>query len=635
MKPRFHSFLVFFLLLFLHITSVNAQEPSSHALFDSHFLSPDTSRAEYAGLYVHYVLGGFSSRLQDYPNTLGGAFTPLQSSFRSFAFGAASDSPIRLPFLTKRQNNEWFKGLHFGMQVEAQFLDISITETSVDAFFRDTVRHGAFVNTQSFALIPSFRYVAESGLTFQTGLRLGLINNSSIRLFDSVFPSSGSAMGRFVRQPLESRPIPGLQADELSIMAGVGYTLRLDKTIRVRPEIIANIPLQAASETAKWKLSTTSLRFSLNVLFNTAKVIPVPDTVYRRDTTLQIVHHSQKPLLTLLSRKTDVRPAEYPEEPPTITITESYRRDIPKPKPLLTASIDAEFALGSQQSLGNQQFRRLVTLQAEKTLVVLTPVCANTTNASVYANVLQSYFAAQGLLLKTTQTSTNTIVSDTTILVSTLPKIRFTPRVVSENPLLGTRLQIFRQRYHQHSKNTGVRQLLATFLDSGETEPVIWNPAKMPDLLMNPNERLFYTFSVIDEEHTEIPADSGAINLRTEPIMGNLGLKRAVEVYAFEAELPLADFMRTLVAINIANTERVGIVAPSDSLNASETALRLQLLHRMIPNAERTSLTFNDVQSLPNLDSEPNIVPTGSEERTKRMREILSGMMLVFVERRL
>jgi hypothetical protein len=622
---------LFFLLLFVQYSRSYAQEPKTEAAFMSGFLSPDTSRTEYAGLYGHYVSGGFSSRRQNYPQAPSGTLTPLSSSVRSFAFGAASDSPIRLPFLTKRQNNEFFKGFHFGMQVEAQLSDISITETSLNPMLR---LHNAFISLRSLAIIPSLRYVSASGFTLQTGVRLGIINSSFLRISDSIVQTPTLPNSNIPADESFSSPITGLQVGELSLMTGLGYNIRIDKTVQLRPEIVVNIPLQSVQETATWKLATPTVRFGMNILFNTAKVIPVPDTIYQRDTTLIMVQYTQKPLLTLLSRITNVRPAEYPEEPPIITITESYRRDIPKPKPLLTASIDAEF------SLGNQQFRRSVTVQAEKTAFTLTPICTNTTNASIYADVLNSYFAEQGMQLRTIQTSTNTIVSDTTVLVSTLPKIRFTPRVVSENPLLGTRLQIFRQHIQTNTKNHAVRQLLVTFIDSGETVPVVWNPAQMPDLLMNPNERLFYIFSVIDENSMEIPADSGAINLRTEAIVGNLGLKRSVDVYAFEAELPLADFMRTLVAINIANTERVGIVAPSDtsnaSANSSEMALRLQLLHRTLPKAERVYLTFNkSVEYSSNLASEANILPTASDERTKKMREILSRMMLVFVERRL
>lgn len=638
---------LYFLLLLVPYSRSYAQESSVDKTSASGFLSPDTSRAEYAGLYGHYVLGGFSSRRQDYPQAPSGTLTPLNSSVRSFAFGAASDSPIRLPFLTKRQNNNWFKGFHFGMQFEAQLSDISITETSIDTtrFLgsvrqRDSLLSSAFVNIRSFAIIPSLRYVTASGFTLQAGIRLGIINSSSLRISDSIvqIPPTAPNSNILAKESFVS-PITGLQVDELSLLTSLGYNIRIDKTVQLRPELVVNIPLQPSQERAAWKLASPTVRFGMNILFNTTKVIPVPDTVYRRDTILTMVQYTQKPLLTLLSRTTNVRPAEYPEEPPIITITESYRRDIPKPKPLLTASIDAEF------SLGNQQFRRSVTLQAEKTALTLTPICTNTTNASIYADALTSYFAEQGMQLRTIQTSTNTIVSDTTVLVSTLPKIRFTPRVVSENPLLGTRLQIFRQHTQTSSKNNAVRQLVATFIDSGETVPIVWNPGQMPDLLMNPNERLFYIFSVIDENSMEIPADSGAINLRTEPIVGNLGLKRSVDVYAFEAELPLADFMRTLVAINIANTERVGIVAPSDtthyssnnsSAGSSEMVLRLQLLHRTLPKAERVYLTFNNTaEHTSNLVSEANILPTASDERTKKMREILSRMMLVFVERRL
>lgn len=624
----------------------SAQEARIDALSDGSLFASDTNRTEYAGLYAHYVLGGFSTRLADYPNVLpSGVLTPQRSSVRSLAFGLATDSPVRLPFLTRRQNNEWFKGLRFGMQIEAQLTDISIVETSDSVLLASVVRTGTiqrslFANLRSFAMIPSLRYSFASGLTLQGGVRLGLTNSSNIRLTDSILPSATNPNGEMLRI-LDNAPIPDIRADELSIFAGIGYTFRPDKTLQLRPELIANIPIAYEADKSLWRRGLPSLRISMNVMFNTAKVVPMPDTVYQRDTTIALVAYTQKPLLTLLTRNVEVRPAEYPEEPPTVMISESYKRDVPKPKPLLTARIDAEFALVGNISAAPTQFRRSVVLQAEKTAITLTPLCINATNASVYAEVLQEYFAKQLIRLTSLQTSTTTILLDTTILVGALPHIRFTPRVVSELPLRGTLLRIFRQsaKAERHAE----RRLLTTFADSSvtgdlrEAMPMLWNPARMPDVLMNPNERLFYVFSVIDELGLEIPADSGAINLRTEPITGNLGLKRVIEIYAFEPDLALADFMRSLVAITITNAERVNIVPPTDSINTSETALRLQLLERTLPKAERTTLTFLQKphqSSLPTAQ-QPNIVPSTIEERDERMRSILSRMMLVFVERRL
>lgn len=646
---------------------IPVQESSANALFAPNFFLPDTSKTEYAGLFAQWVVGGFSTRLRDYPDTIAGvsSFTPQTMSFRSFAFGLGSDSPLRFPFLTRRQNNEWLKGIRFGMQVEAQLSDISIIETSDSGTVNGVVQRGKFLhsmfgNLRSFAMTPSLRYTTLSGLSLHTGFRLGLVNSSNIRLVDSLAPTLPDVQGRLLRDVIET-PISGLRADEFSVQVGVAYNLRPDKTLQIRPELVLNIPLLRGGDvTAPWRDGLWSLRMGMNMMFNTQKVIPVPDTIYKRDTALIMVAYTQKPFLALLSRSTEVRPAEYPDDPPTIFITESYKRDIPKPKPLLTASIDAEFALANDA----QNFRRSVTLQAEKTVCTLTPVCINATNASIYAAALQDYFKEQNLWQKIlplentvqmpqstsntfsttniTTTATALKLIDTLVLVGRLPLIRFTPRIVTELPLKGVRLRVFQ-------KSQSSRRELAMFLDSGETGhweavPILWNPAKMPDVLLSPNERMFYVLTVIDEEGLESPADSGIINLRTEPITGTLGLKRSLDVYAFEPDLPLADFMRSLVGINISNAEKIGIVPPetSDTTNASETALRLQLMERTLPKAERTRLTFLpkplEMPSF-NTSSEANILVSSQEERLRippyRQYSLLSRMMLVFVERRL
>ncbi|TAE25189.1 MAG: hypothetical protein EAZ92_12605 [Candidatus Kapaibacterium sp.] len=661
------------------------------SLFPANFLAPDTTRTEYAGLFVHYIVGGFSTRLADYPDTWAASYTPLRSSLRTISFGLNSDSPFRLPFLTKRQNNAWFQGLRFGMQIEAQLSDISIVESSDSvrlsngSVLRGEFQHSAFANLRSLALTPSLRYSFASGLTASIGARLGVVNSSNIRMVDTVLAlrSSGTTplAGNLLRPIIDDARISGLRAEEFSIVAGIGYNIRLDKLLQIRPEVLANIPIKSPNDSSGWRNTAPSLRFGVSVMFNTEKVVPVPDTSYVRDTAIVLLAHNQQPLLRLVSRRVEVRPAEYPEEPPSVKIEESYRREIPKPKPILTASIDAEFALlpprkNSRDSLtrkaplGNVQFRRTLSLNAEKTAIRFTPICANATNASVYADVLQEYFSVPPLRLQRLESSTNTILADTTLLVSALPYIRFTPRVVSEISLKGTELCIVRERPHgrssMESPQEARRLRLATFTDTsanareqqrdnGGEAHILWSPTRQPDVFLAPNERLFYTFRVFDEEGAEAAIDSGSITLRTEPSTGNLGVKRSIEVYAFEKDVHLADFMRSLIAINVHNAERVCIVPPqgmtelpgndSTKNDANEMRLRVQLLERSLPNAEQQTLSiFSQLPSFNasngqafegNALQSPTHLPSALSEREQRLQSTLAQMLLVFVERRL
>ncbi len=691
----------------IEIQSAEARNNELSSLFSASFLAPDTTRTEYAGLFVHYILGGFSPRLADYPDNWIASYTPLRSSFRTISFGLNSDSPFRLPFLTKRQNNAWFQGLRFGVQIEAQLSDISIVESSDSvrlangSVLRGEFQHSAFANLRSLALTPSLRYTLASGLTASIGARLGVVNSSNIRMVDTIIAlrSGGTAplAENLLRPIIDDARIRGLRADEFSIVAGIGYNIRLDKLLQIRPEVLANIPIKSSNDSSRWRNTAPSLRFGVSVMFNTEKVIPVPDTTYIRDTAIVLVAYNQKPLLRIVSRRVEVRPAEYPEEPPSVKIEESYRREIPKPKPILTASIDAEFALlpprknvrdslTREAVLASAQFRRTLSLNAEKTAIRFTPICANSTNASLYADALQEYFSVPPLSLQRLESSTNTILADTTLLVSALPYIRFTPRVVSEISLKGTELRIVRERPRgrsgvesslagkavqkespqKESPQEARRITLAVFTDTsanvreqagsgGGGAQILWSPTRQPDMFIAPNERLFYAFRVFDEEGAEATVDSGSITLRTEPNTGNLGVKRSIEVYAFENNVNLADFMRSLIAINIQNAERVCIVPPqgmtahsgndSTKNDANEMRLRVQLLERSLPNAEQQTLSiFSQLPSFNASNGEafeesllqsPTRPPTALSEREQRLRTTLAQMLLVFVERRL
>jgi hypothetical protein len=360
---------------------------------------------------------------------------------------------------------------------------------------------------------------------------------------DSVFSPNGSQLlqtDAARRRELQSgQQITGFSLNPISIMAGIGYTIALDRSFHLRPEIIVNIPLGNGNWSNK-----TSLRAGLSVLINTERVIPTPDTTFARDTST-IVVASNEITRTLLKRSnTVVEPSEYPnDEPAKVFITEQYERRIAKPKPLLSASVDAEFILQ------NGQRRRSVVVEAEKTVVSLIPILPSAlehdsaSSASIYRHYeeLQRYFADYNLRLRSrreigTSSSSGTILTDTVLLAAALPHIAFTPRVVSEAELRGFDLSLWR------SLQNGKERRIGFFSDTSSTlipKPFLWKPANAPELFIRPDERFTYRFSVFDEDNTEIPADSGFISLRAD-IRGNLAsqaIKRNTTIYALSPAL--------------------------------------------------------------------------------------------------
>ncbi len=521
--------------------------------------APDTNRSEYAGFYTHFTFGGglsgFGQELGFYPNMINIA-SPLaisttRAEHRTASVGIVTDTPILLPLFRSRRRSQ-ATGFRWGMNIEFQASDARLFGTSSQARFDNggavtttfgNVQHGGFLTLSSLAFAPTLRYAFSSGLSLQAGLRLGLVFSSTWTVEDSVVSPSGARLlqtDATMRRELQTgRQITGFSLNPISIMAGIGYTIAVDRSFHLRPEIILSIPFGDAN----WS-NRTSLRAGLSVLINTERIIPTPDTTFARDTST-IVVGSNEITRTLLKRSnTVVQPSEYPnDEPAKVFITEHYERRIAKPKPLLSASVDAEFILQ------NGQRRRSAVVEAEKTVVSLIPILPSAlehdsaSSASIYRHYeeLQRYFADYNLRFRSRReisisSSSGTILTDTVLLAAALPHIAFTPRVVSEAELRGFDLSLWRL-----SQN-GKERRIGFFSDTSSTlipKPFLWKPADAPELFIRPDERFTYRFSVFDEDNTEIPADSGFISLRAD-IRGNLAsqaIKRNTTIYALSPTL--------------------------------------------------------------------------------------------------
>lgn len=583
----------------------------------------DTNRAEYAGFYTHFTFGGnlsgFSTALAGYPNTnLPAAFTSSNADIRTASIGLTTDTPILFPFFRSRKKAQ-ATGFRWGMNIEFQATDARFLASSLQARFpvgsgmtqatSADVRHGGFLSLSSAAFTPTLRYAFASGLSLQVGLRMGIVLSSRWTVEDSI----ASPRGAFLLQTDTSRrqetftgnQITGLSIGQTSLTVGLGYTIAVDRSFHVRPELVMNIPLNAPSASGGWS-NHPSLRAGLSILFNTEKILPTPDTTFTRDTTIIIVPSNEAPRTVLLASKSEVQPSPYPnDEPVKVFMSERYERRVPKPKPLLSASVDAEFVLPGGQR------KRSITVEAEKTAVSVIPLFPRDSTLSSeavkkYTQALQTYFAEYGLNLRDRQNqqhngTTATILADTVILAAALPHVSFMPRVVSEAELRGTRLSLWRTLRSQSNQTREHR--VALFTDTTSflaPKPFLWKPADAPELFIRPEERFTYRFNVLDDDNIEIPVDSGFISLHTDASqkISTQSLKRSISIYALNPALwavyeAQSEFYNN-IAINAGN--RVRIISSGRECNDLQRKADIErltsLLRKHIPKAD---IQVNDV----------------------------------------
>ncbi|MBL7993209.1 MAG: hypothetical protein JNN25_17355 [Candidatus Kapabacteria bacterium] len=583
----------------------------------------DTNRAEYAGFYTHFTFGGnlsgFSTALASYPNTnVPATFTTSNADIRTASIGLTTDTPILFPLFRSRKKAQ-ATGFRWGMNIEFQATDARFLASSTQARFPTgsgmtqatsaDVRHGGFLSLTSAAFTPTLRYAFASGLSLQVGLRMGIVLSSRWTVEDSI----ASPTGAFLLQTDTSRrqetftgnQITGLSIGQTSLTVGLGYTIAVDRSFHVRPELVMNIPLVAPTANGGWS-NRTSLRAGLSVLFNTEKILPTPDTTFARDTTVIIVASNEEPRTLLLRSKSDVQPSAYPnDEPVKVFVSEHYERRVPKPKPLLSASVDAEFVLPGGQR------KRSITVEAEKTIVSVVPLFPRDSTLSSEAvrkhtQALQTYFAEYGLNLRYQENqqingTAATILADTVILAAALPQVSFMPRLVSEAELHGIRLSLWRTLRSQSSQTRERR--IALFTDTTSflaPKPFLWKPADAPELFIRPEERFTYRFSVLDDSNIEVPVDSGFISLHADASqkISTQSLKRTVSIYALNPALwAVYEAQPTLynnITVNAGN--RVRILASGRECNDTQRKADIErltsLLRKHIPKAD---IRFNDV----------------------------------------
>lgn len=571
---------------------------------------PETRQSPLMSIYTHIPIsiGGAFSKFPAASQNIPQGISDNQSSVSGFVFGLGSEFPFWATI-------PWLKDVRFGLQAETQFLDGFFTASSTMSGTAGGSQklYEAFFSMNSIAVMPTLRYTLASGISLQAGLNLSMIARSALRVTDSTL-----GVGK---QETRNGSLQAVRSLQTGLTFVVSYPLALapNNAVSLRPELSFNIPfLPISTDGTSWGDMIPRVRFGVSLVFDThpRNQQPIPiDTVFRRDTTLQMLTSVREPRVMLVSRvirqpqTTKVKDEEEnlfgvigrvvtgvpPQAPPpskpfatnTVTnaviIQESYRREVPKPKPLITANVHAEFIMPD----GKRE--RTVKVKAEKTIVRLwsspptMPQVGFLSNDSV---ALKPY-----------------IITDT-LLTSRLPTVRFFPRIISEVDIQGWTLEV-----------TQRGEVLARFFGVSIADTsVTWTPAEEPEHVIRAQERLAYKLIVVDDEQKATIADSGFINVEQEKIVGSNPVKRTIDLVFLEDETGSSFDQQPL---NERNRTLLGVV--SRSIQASS---RLRLI-TFCPPSRLQQERANEVANVLHMKPERLINAGGNIVRASNHRTML------------
>jgi hypothetical protein len=504
------------------------------------------------------------------------------------AESALGGSPLLASLLASVLRSEELSKLlaiRAGVQLDLHVSEMSFAlESSSGVGGGSASRSQATLDARWLALTPSLSYSPFSRFDVQAALRLAL----------QVTPPSLTVRGEGSAAPVvgsQTLSVPVLQP---VLQLGVGYMIPLSSPNLLepeaffRPELSFQIPLYASLADAPASRASTEilqslprLYFGSSLTFSTesrAERLRRLDTLFVRDTTIALVSHTLPRRVQLLSRDVQAPKRRFSSEPetltnviarwlegntdstalgaarasaaasaaasPTISVRESYLLEVPKPAPLLSASVDAEFfvpadlpadasvntsvntsvnalASSSTNSPAAAPFKRVksVKVRAERTLirVHIAPPVLPTLPALGFLNDADS---TNGTTAKAPQSrAMQPYTLADTLLTSPLPRLRFQPRIVSEMDVERWQLDI-----------TQRGQTIASFaqtLDNknGETLDSIgaadWLPSSEPENIIRANERLKYKLIATIAASDDSPQssqilDSGLINVEID-----------------------------------------------------------------------------------------------------------------------
>jgi hypothetical protein len=593
------------------------------------------------GLLISAPLTRYAGRFGDLPASTSAptlAGTDSASSL-GFMIGLAAETPLHNSSVFAKLLQSWnvrlpWERLRLGMQADVQIWEANLFVN--DAPQRATAR----LTLSSIGFTPTVRYATGLGaLDVQAGLRLAFTARASFER--SVVSSSGATIS-------DSGLLTNFNSFQPSLVLRLLYTLPMDaaKTVILQPEISYQQPLSAVSvDATSWGAGLPRFRAGATLNFNAAVLDAYRDreiarqqrdTIFQRDTAVVLIASAMPPHIQRTSRTVQAPSQPRPREMETLVsvaskmfsgqadsavapvqteviVRESYLREVPKPKPLITATTDAEFIMPD----GRKEKR--VKVKAEKTLVRV-----HTAPPDVAATLPQ-------MAVFKDSTMKPYVIADT-LFTSRLPRMRFFPRIISEADITAWHLEIL-QRGRVVAEFGGSGTEVESLAERG----VDWDPSAEPDNLIRANQQLAYRLRVTDADQQTMIVDSGLIKVeREEGVLAGV-VQRTVEVVVLEGA-----FGERLEANEQAGTKALAnakVVADSThsmsgasvgSINASgtEAASQSARTNASICLSERDERLLAAVRSLVKPHSLVRLTATGiaamQEPLTSRIKQALA-----------
>ncbi|MCX6140143.1 MAG: OmpA family protein [Candidatus Kapabacteria bacterium] len=335
-------------------------------------LNPETGQTE----RLQYLIGGYAALSLNFQQANFGTLPGFPSCCATYgqnttispAFGAAFELPITEVF--RIQGRLGYSSLSGLLRSVEQIGNEPVqSDGPVPILQRQpvNVEHTLDASLPMIVIEPSIGYRLFDLLWVTAGVRGGLLLSSSFIQKETLIDPPGYTFldGTTIRNAAQS-DIPNVNTFQLHGIVGIGYELMTKNGISIVPEVRYYLPLTSISN-VDWKVQ--SFQIGVSVRYGSYEPVEATiegDTVYYRDTVIVEKTGLLAPRITLRDSREDVETRRLGDvEYRTVTIKESYIREIPRPfNPGLRSSIIARRADGTTGPLDVMRVEELDVIES-------------------------------------------------------------------------------------------------------------------------------------------------------------------------------------------------------------------------------------------------------------------------------
>ncbi len=305
-------------------------------LFKSNAQNFEEQPIIYVGGYIGYLANFHDAdfnKLKDYPSCCP-QFT--NGSGSGVSLGILFDYPLvngwgigaRLGYATL--NGELIKEQKIG-NTEIRKTDGFNNGDIADAISKYSIKS----NIQIIAIEPNVNYTLIENLILSSGLRLGIMNNSTFDQSEKLISPNNvvfSSTGTKARNEYTNREIPNKNTMQFHLFLGASYSFPIFKNASILPELRYYYGLNNLSE-VNWSVNSLQIGASLKVpIYKPEKVNEIKDIKYIRDTTINEIAGINDIEIKMIDSK-EVEKVSYPDSKTELTTTyiyETYQKNIPR-----------------------------------------------------------------------------------------------------------------------------------------------------------------------------------------------------------------------------------------------------------------------------------------------------------------